>query len=100
MRPENLADSIAQSRPTAVNAFPEVSWVLMQQAGVNCFCHVIADRKVSECRAVILSVSGSTLPERSIGIGELRLACKYRCQYESATIESIFRCNLELVAGG
>jgi hypothetical protein len=73
---------------------------LVQQAGVNRFCHVVGDRKVSERCAVILAVSGSALPERSIGIGELRLASKYRGQRETATIKGIFSRDLKLVAAG
>lgn len=72
----------------------------MEQAGVNRFGHVIADRKVSERRAVIPAVSRSALPERPIGIGDLRFTRKYRCQRETATVESVFSRNLELVAAG
>src|ERR1700722_5444047 len=98
MRPEDLADSVAEPGPAATCAAPKISWVLMQDGGVDPFRHVIPNHQIRVGGSEIPRISRRALPKRWVRVGQLALPGKCSGQNDCAPIERVLRGNHEFLS--
>src|SRR5580698_2105595 len=99
-RYEALRERIPQPPPAASSAAPEISGILMQEAGKDGFRHIIAHYKAAVRCSEILSIAGGSLSEGAVRISRLRRYREERTQSDRSPIPGILSRNSEFLANG
>src|SRR5580692_11661215 len=99
-RYETLRKRIHQPRPAASAAAPEISGILMQEAGKDAFRHIVAHYKVAVRCSEILRVAGGSLSEGAVRISRLRLYGEERTQSYRSAIPGVLSRHSEFLAIG
>ena len=99
-RYEALRKRIPQPRPAASSAAPEISGILMQEAGKDAFRHIVAHYKVAVRCSGMLSIAGGSLSEGAVRIGRLRLYGEERTQSDRSAIPGVLSRYSEFLAIG